>query len=222
MEDFSVDYNLFVEWGGKHTMVKFYHRAKSVIVRFLAWQFFPLNISNANSSNLSWTSSQTSKPSPKEPVLYLPWSFTDSNRPRWSVFRQLDTANIAWKISMEVVALPALIRKTREIKEPRCCTGLFVTWGFPLKAKTSDVTNKLRTDLSRRHETPYRLNTTFFNPLSPELKPMSYLLALLAHDFLHVSRIRVKSLTLRLLMSYKYGAPILDVSRSHTTTQHSR
>ena len=29
-------------------------------------------------------------------------------------------------------------------------------------------------------------------------------------------------LTLRLLMSYVYGAPILDVSRSHTTTQHSR
>ena len=32
------------------------------------------------------------------------------------------------------------------------------------------------------------------------------------------------ALTLRLLMSYIYiyGAPILDVSRSHTTTQHSR
>jgi len=29
-------------------------------------------------------------------------------------------------------------------------------------------------------------------------------------------------LALRLLMSYIYGAPILDVSRSHTTTQHSR
>jgi len=29
-------------------------------------------------------------------------------------------------------------------------------------------------------------------------------------------------LILRLLMSYIYGAPILDVSRSHTTTQHSR
>jgi len=29
-------------------------------------------------------------------------------------------------------------------------------------------------------------------------------------------------LTLRRLMSYVYGAPILDVSRSHTTTQHSR
>jgi len=31
-----------------------------------------------------------------------------------------------------------------------------------------------------------------------------------------------RSLTLRRLMSYIYGAPILDVSRSHTTTQHSR
>jgi len=31
-----------------------------------------------------------------------------------------------------------------------------------------------------------------------------------------------QNLTLRRLMSYMYGAPILDVSRSHTTTQHSR
>ena len=63
------------------------------------------------------------------------------------------------------------------------------------------------------------------NPLKPELIPICYLLALLgAHHFLHVSRIRVKSLTFRLLMSYIYiyGALILDVSRSHTTTQHSR
>ena len=42
------------------------------------------------------------------------------------------------------------------------------------------------------------------NPLNPELNPIFYLLALLAHHFLHVSRIRVKSLTLRLLMSYIY------------------
>ena len=41
-----------------------------------------------------------------------------------------------------------------------------------------------------------------FNPLNPELNPICYLLALLAHHFLHVSRVRVKSLTLRLLMSY--------------------
>ena len=62
-----------------------------------------------------------------------------------------------------------------------------------------------------------------FNPLNPELNPICYLLALLgAHHFLHVSRKRVKLLTFRQLMSYIYGAPILDVSRSHTTTQHSR
>jgi len=61
------------------------------------------------------------------------------------------------------------------------------------------------------------------NPLNPALNPICYLLALLgAHHFLHVSRIRVKSLTFRRLMSYIYAAPILDVSRSHTTTQHSR
>ena len=61
------------------------------------------------------------------------------------------------------------------------------------------------------------------NPLNPELNPICYFLPLLgAHHFLHVSRIRVKLLTFRRLISYIYGAPILDVSRSHTTTQHSR
>jgi len=35
-------------------------------------------------------------------------------------------------------------------------------------------------------------------------------------------RIIINHITLRLLMSYVYGAPILDVSRSHTTMQHSR
>jgi len=35
-------------------------------------------------------------------------------------------------------------------------------------------------------------------------------------------RLAIPHLTLRWLMSYIYGAPILDVSRSYTTTQHSR
>ena len=73
--------------------------------------------------------------------------------------------------------------------------------------------------------------TSSINTLNAELNPICYLLALLGVHFLHVSRKRVKSLTLRLLMSlyiyiyiyiYIYGAPILDVSRSHTTTHHSR
>ena len=37
-----------------------------------------------------------------------------------------------------------------------------------------------------------------------------------------LSVVKFTQLTLRRLMSYIYGAPILDVSRSHTTTQHSR
>ena len=46
------------------------------------------------------------------------------------------------------------------------------------------------------------LQVIVFNPLKPELNPICYLLALLgAHHFLHVSRIRVKLLTFRLLMS---------------------
>jgi len=58
--------------------------------------------------------------------------------------------------------------------------------------------------------TPFRKtfphsDTDVFNPLNPKLNPIRYLLALLgAHHFLHVSRIRVKSLTLRLPMSYIY------------------
>jgi len=43
------------------------------------------------------------------------------------------------------------------------------------------------------------------NHLNAELNPICYLLALLgAHHFLHVSRIRVKSLTLRQLMNVIY------------------
>jgi len=43
----------------------------------------------------------------------------------------------------------------------------------------------------------------FIIPLNAELNPICHLLALLGvHNFLHVSRIRVKSLTFRLLMSY--------------------
>ena len=70
-----------------------------------------------------------------------------------------------------------------------------------------------------------RLSKFFLNPLNAELNPICYLLALLgALHFLHVSGIRVNSLTLRLLMSYIYiyiyGAPTLDVSRTHKASHH--
>ena len=50
-----------------------------------------------------------------------------------------------------------------------------------------------------------------FNTLNAELNYICYLVALLAHLFLHVSRIRVKPLTLRLLMSYIYDISSLRV-----------
>ena len=95
----------------------------------------------------------------------------------------------------------------------------------------SKVSRKESTSSARNVEACLCLKTTkwnggrasHINSLNAELNPICYFLALLgAHHFLHVSRIGVKSLTFRRLMSYIYGAPILDVSRSHTTTQHSR
>jgi hypothetical protein len=79
---------------------------------------------------------------------------------------------------------------------------------------------KLQNYMVQQPKRPSSNEVSVFNPLSPELNPIFYLLALLAHDFLHVNRIRVKSLTLRLLMSYIYiyiyGAPILACGRSLT------
>ena len=65
--------------------------------------------------------------------------------------------------------------------------------------------NTLRTGLFKLFKRPFPGVFNNFNPLNAELNPICYLLALLAYHFLHVSRIRVKSLTLRLLMSYIYN-----------------
>jgi transposase len=51
------------------------------------------------------------------------------------------------------------------------------------------------------------LGNYFFSPLRPELNPICYLLALLAHDILHVRRIRVKSLTPYLLTPWSRVLP---------------
>ena len=62
------------------------------------------------------------------------------------------------------------------------------------------------------HPCAHHQENQFINPLNPELNPICCLLALLgANHFLHVSRIKVKSLTLRLLMSYIY-IYIYDIS----------
>jgi len=103
-----------------------------------------------------------------------------------------------------------------------------ISYATTLNESHINPTDTVRTGMpferTRRTTTgSHRFGTNCLNPLKPELNPFCYLLALLgAHHLFHVSRRRVKLLTLRWLMSYIYGAPILDVSRSHTTTQHSR
>ena len=67
-----------------------------------------------------------------------------------------------------------------------------------------NVVNTLRTGSFKLFKRLFPGFFNNFNPLNAELNPICYLLALLAHHFLRVSRIRVKSLTLRLLKSYIY------------------
>jgi len=64
---------------------------------------------------------------------------------------------------------------------------------------------------SERHHVKQFCNwQNVINPLNPELNPICYLLALLgAHHFLHVSRIRVKSLTFRRLCHIYMEHPFL-------------
>ena len=65
--------------------------------------------------------------------------------------------------------------------------------------------HSLSTHFSSIYSSYIRFLLTIFNTLNAELNPICYLLALLgAYHFLHVSRIRVKLLTLRLLTSYIY------------------
>ena len=62
------------------------------------------------------------------------------------------------------------------------------------------------------------------NPLNPELNPICYLLILLgAHRFLHVSRIRVKLLTFRRLMSHTHTHTHIYIYiyiHTHTHMEH--
>ena len=114
-----------------------------------------------------------------------------------------------------------LKRRERQLSDTGCPV---------IKDSLSDTTEYVSVPIFiyRQNKSGFRKFQVFFNPLNAELNPICHLLALLGVHFVHVSRIRVKSLNLRLLVSYIYiyiyiyGAPILDVSRSHTTTQHSR
>ena len=87
------------------------------------------------------------------------------------------------------------------------CSCAFVKFVFPfftLSLFSGNVSFVLPCELRCVVNVTKHKRVSYFNPLNPELNPICYLLTLLAHHFLHVSRIRVKSLTPRLLMSYIY------------------
>ena len=90
-----------------------------------------------------------------------------------------------------------------------CLTVQFYTAPSPfLVSSSSAQEDQISSSASCSHKpsvcVPHIGTSLTFNPLNPELNPICYLLALLAHHFLHVSRIMVKLLTLRLLMSHIY------------------
>ena len=84
--------------------------------------------------------------------------------------------------------------------------AVFVILSRNLNTETKPVSEKLW----------YKKSETVINPLNAKLNPICYLLALLAHHFLHVNRIRVKSLILRLLMSYIYMEHLFLMFLDHT------
>ena len=104
--------------------------------------------------------------------------------------RKVDEQIIRWKSG------PPRSRNADSKYSPACAS-----------VRISNITcyfNTLRTGSFKlfKRQLPGFLNN--FNPLNAELNPICYLLALLAQNFLHVSSIRVKSLTIRRLMPYIY------------------
>ena len=73
------------------------------------------------------------------------------------------------------------------------------SWNYVLVNVTFIVVKKnMEVSYLYLHALEYLTFVRSVNPLKPELNPICYLLTLLgAHHFLHVSRIRVKLLTLR-------------------------
>jgi len=99
----------------------------------------------------------------------------------------------ALHMSLQILEFPLLLL-VFSIKQsmPIILTPHFtVLWAQPNTYLPTNLTTHPSTQV-------YGADYSQVNPLKPELNPICYLLALLgAHHFLHVSRIRVKLLTLR-------------------------
>ena len=91
------------------------------------------------------------------------------------------------------------------------CRGVFCrSYEEPLQGRDNAGINVLVLgEIMLKNKNNFEITHSFFSFLGRE-------------TFRAPSYAMLNPLTLRRLMSYIYGAPILDVSRSHTTTQHSR
>ena len=137
----------------------------------------------------------------------------------------LTTEGKAWKTLSQgsrrirrytYVYLTTFVRALKQLREPSQFSGCAI--GCMTEGSVFDTTEKRKYYFHYRIPTGnfdplirlfsgldvYILSPIMVNPLNAELNPICYFLALLAHHFLHVSMIRVKSLTLRVLMSYIY------------------
>jgi len=117
-----------------------------------------------------------------------------------SLYRKLggpqDQSGHVWKILLPLGFSPQTIQLVAS-----CHTYYVVTAHLHSTVAVTFMQLLKKVKFNSKDILPYYFH---INPLKPELYPICYLLALLAHHFLHVSRIRVKSLTLRSLTLYIY------------------
>ena len=99
--------------------------------------------------------------------------------------------------------------KNQEVCKP-CPVFAGITLAFALQLRKKHRKTSVRVVIHKHtmrihsHNNKKYINY-IINPLNAELNPICHLLALLGvHHFLHISRIRVKSFSLRLLISYIY------------------
>ena len=125
---------------------------------------------------------------------------------------------LTWTLNTEEAASSEMLIVTNQTTRYNNCNLHFysaekllsrVIWSFVLTDCALQCSHykqqpfaHLNVCLTNNQLTPW--SVVHINTLNAELNPICSLLALLAHHFLHVSKIRVKSLTLRLIMSYIY------------------
>jgi hypothetical protein len=152
-------------------------------------------------------------------------------------------------ISLRTRWPPTLVLRTVETLLATCSFRYHVTtgWGFPMTKETKKLMHFLwfsqRSYWAFRPSLVWRCVDDEGGTLPTDTTPyprnlntiIASFSAFFAHNFgdccimypspaenVSTAPLCFERLTLQLLMSYIYGTPILDVSRSHTTTQHSR